>query len=792
MTKTLITPAEVLQKGSTVAGRYQILEELGRGGMGVVYKAEDTKLKRTVALKFLPPELTHIPDVKERFMREAQAAAALDHPNICTVYEFDEAEEKTFISMAYIEGQSLRKKLESGPLEPDEALRIATQVAEGLQIAHKKGVVHRDVKSANIMVTEDNQAKIMDFGLARMTGGTLLTQDGTAMGTIAYMSPEQARGEEVDHRTDIWSFGVVLYEMFGGQLPFMGEHDQAVVYSILNKKPEPLAELRSEIPLPIGQVVDKTLEKNPDKRYQQIDELLDDLKSISAGIVPEEIKARLRKEKLRRRKRAILYAGAVGLVIVVAVLALTLFTGRAEAIDSIAVLPLENLTGDEEQQYVVDSVTDELIGKLGQISGLKRVISRTSVMRYKETEKSLSDIARELNVGAIVEGTVYKVGDSIRVRFQLTDALTEEQNLWGETYERPMRDVLVIYSEVAQVIARELKIGLTQQEETRFADASQVNPESYDAYLKGLPHLDKLTPEALKIALQYFELALEIDPNNALAHVGVANVWIYRYQVGMVLRQEAIPLITTPLEKALELDNTLAEAHAMLAAYRCFTEWDWEGAEKEFQQALRLNPNLSFAHRVYSNLLCIMGRTEEALQHIELALELDPLNPISYIFYGMVLNYNRRHDDSMAAIRTSLEIEPNRNLDGWAETLRENGKHDEALAIYRKMFADDAELTAALEDGFKKASHKGAYRAVADLGAERYGKPGKRVRAATISGHYFHAENYDLAIDWLEKAYEEHDPGLPYLGLPSKDPLRSYPRFQALLRKMNLPVDEKE
>ena len=792
MTKTLITPAEVLQKGSTVAGRYQILEELGRGGMGVVYKAEDTKLKRTVALKFLPPELTHIPDVKERFMREAQAAAALDHPNICTVYEFDEAEEKTFISMAYIEGQSLRKKLESGPLEPDEALRIATQVAEGLQIAHKKGVVHRDVKSANILVDDRSQAKIMDFGLARMTGGTLLTQDGTAMGTIAYMSPEQARGEEVDHRTDIWSFGVVLYEMFGGQLPFMGEHDQAVVYSILNKKPEPLAELRSEIPLPIGQVVDKTLEKNPDKRYQQIDELLDDLKSISAGIVPEEIKARLRKEKLRRRKRAILYAGAVGLVIVVAVLALTLFTGRAEAIDSIAVLPLENLTGDEEQQYVVDSVTDELIGKLGQISGLKRVISRTSVMRYKETEKSLSDIARELNVGAIVEGTVYKVGDSIRVRFQLTDALTEEQNLWGETYERPMRDVLVIYSEVAQVIARELKIGLTQQEETRFADASQVNPESYDAYLKGLPHLDKLTPEALKIALQYFELALEIDPNNALAHVGVANVWIYRYQVGMVLRQEAIPLITTPLEKALELDNTLAEAHAMLAAYRCFTEWDWEGAEKEFQQALRLNPNLSFAHRVYSNLLCIMGRTEEALQHIELALELDPLNPISYIFYGMVLNYNRRHDDSMAAIRTSLEIEPNRNLDGWAETLRENGKHDEALAIYRKMFADDAELTAALEDGFKKASHKGAYRAVADLGAERYGKPGKRVRAATISGHYFHAENYDLAIDWLEKAYEEHDPGLPYLGLPSKDPLRSYPRFQALLRKMNLPVDEKE
>jgi serine/threonine protein kinase len=339
ITKTLITPTEKLQKGSTIAGRYQILEELGRGGMGVVYKAKDTKLKRTVALKFLPPELTHIPNVKDRFMREAQAAAALDHPNICTVYEFDETEEKTFISMAYIEGRSLRKKIESGPLELDEALRIATQVAEGLQMAHKKGVVHRDIKSANIMVMEDGQTKIMDFGLARVTGSTLLTKDGSTMGTVAYMSPEQARGEAVDHRTDIWSFGVVLYEMLTGELPFKGEHEQAIVFSIRKDKPKPITQIDAEISPSIEQVVDKALEKDADKRYQQVNELLDDLKSISAGIVPEEIKARLRKAKLLKRKRSILYAGAVGLVIVIAVLSLTLFTGRVEAIDSIAVLP---------------------------------------------------------------------------------------------------------------------------------------------------------------------------------------------------------------------------------------------------------------------------------------------------------------------------------------------------------------------------------------------------------------------------------------------------------------------
>jgi serine/threonine-protein kinase len=762
--------------------------------MGVVYKAEDTKLKRTVALKFLPPELTHIPDVKDRFMREAQAAAALDHPNICTVYEFDEAEKKTFISMAYVEGQSLRRKLESGPLELDEALRIATQAAQGLQIAHKKGVVHRDIKSANIMVTEDNQAKIMDFGLARMTGSTLITQEGMTMGTIAYMSPEQAQGEEVDHRTDIWSLGVVMYEMFGGQLPFMGEQDQAVVYSILNKKPKPLAELRSEIPVSIGQVIDKALEKNPDERYQQIDELLDDLKSISAGIVPEEIKVRLRKSKLRRRKRGILYTVAAGLVVAMVAIALNLFMGgRVEAIQSIAVLPFDNLTGDSGQEYFVDGATDEVINQLAKIQAW-RVISRTSSMHFKGVDKPLAEIARELNVDAVVEGTVYQTGESVRIGIKLIDVFPEEQNLWADTYNRPMTDVLIMYSEIASTIADKTQVNLTAEEMTRLTSASQVNPESYDNYLKGVPYLDKLTPEGFKIALQYFQLALEIDPNNALAHVGVANVWGSRYQMRIAPRQEAMPLITTPIEKALEIDNTLAEAHWTLAGHRCWREWDWEGAEKEFQQALRLNPNLADAHRGYSHFLCHMGRIEEALPHIERALELDPLNSKHHGFYGVVLFYHRRFDDAMGAFRTALDLEPYNwvALGGMCWILYFKEKHDEALAIYRKLYSYDAELTKALEGGFEKAGHKGAYLALADLMAEWYGKPGKSVYAMDISDNYFIAGNYDLAMDWLEKAYEEHDPILPYLGVPYFDPLRSNPRFQDLLRKMNLPVDEKD
>ena len=791
-TKTLQTPTKDLLKGSTFAGRYQLIEELGRGGMGVVYKAEDTKLKRKVALKFLPPELTHIPDVKERFMREAQAAAALDHPNICTVHEFDEAEEKTYISMAYIEGQSLRKKIESGPLELDEALRIATQVAEGLQEAHKKGVVHRDIKSANIMVAEDNQAKIMDFGLARMTGSTLLTKEGMTMGTIAYMSPEQAQGEEVDHRTDIWSFGVVLYEMFGGQLPFKGEHDQAVVYSILNKKPKPITDLRSEIPISIEQVVAKALEKNPDERYQQIDDLLDDLKSISAGIIPDEIKLRLRKAKLLRRKRAILYAGAAGLLIIMTVIGLGLFTGRAEAIDSVAVLPFENLTGDAEQEYFVDGVTDELIGQLAQIGAL-RVISRRSVMQYKGADKPLAEIARELNVDAVVEGTVHQVGESVRIRMQLIDVLPEERNLWAEIYDRAKTDVLVMYSEMARAIADEIQVKLTPEETTRLASARRVNPDAYEAYIKGRLHWYKLTPQDFETALQNFELALQKDPNYALAHTGVALVWGTRALFGIVPPNKAVPLAKAAAEKAVELDNTLAEAHYALAVIRAWGEWDWENAETAFLRAIELNPNYPDVHAYYSLFLSIMGRTEEALPYIERALELDPLTALFHGLYANVLHYQRRYDDSIAAARTALAMQP--KVPGARMALQYSyilkGMRDEQLAIQRARIALDPERVAAFERGLEEGGYEGAQRGIADVLAARYGKSGRWVfDAMGIALRYLDAGDYDRTIDWLEKAYEGHDLNLSALGSPLYDSLLSYPRFQDLLRRIGLPFEE--
>jgi len=793
LTKTLQTPVKVLIKGSTFAGRYKIIEELGRGGMGVVYKAEDTKLKRTVALKFLPPELTHIPDVKDRFMREAQAAAALDHPNICTVYEFDEAEEKTFISMAYVEGQSLRKKLESGPLELDEALRIALQAAQGLQTAHKKGVVHRDIKSANIMVTEDNQAKIMDFGLARKTGGTLITKDGTTMGTIAYMSPEQARGEEVDQRTDIWSFGVVLYEMFSGQLPFKGEHDQGVVYSILNQKPKPLTEVRAEIPVSIDQVVEKALEKNPDKRYQQINELLDDLKSISAGIVPEEIKARLRKEKLRKRKRAILYAGAVGLVIVIAVLALTLFTGRAEAIDSIAVLPLENLTGDTEKEYFVDVATEELIGQLGQISGLRRVISRTTVMKYKETDKTLSEIARELNVDCVVEGSVQQAGDRVRIQVRLIDALPEEQNLWGQTYERAMSDVLVMYGEMARAIAENIQVKLTTDETTRFSDVRQVNPEAYDALLMGMQKESPLTPQAFDIALEYYELALKKDPNYAAAHLAVARVWLFRNQLGYTPPREGGPKAKAAVLKALELDSNLAAGHALLAWVNFLYEWDWADAEVEWKRAIELNPNLGDS--VYSHFLWVMKRPEEAMAQMDRALQLDPLNEVVQVHHAFLLESAGRDDEALAQWRKLLRTSPQHPMAHWDFSVISLRKamYKESLAEMKAHYSclGDREVEEALTQGYAQSGYRGAMRRAADLLAARARKT--YVLSFDVAALYTIAGENAQALDWLEKGLEERSPHMPYVDAYMEfAPLRSDPRFQDLLRKMNLPVDKKE
>jgi serine/threonine-protein kinase len=782
VTKTLEKPIQELIGGTTFAGRYQIIEELGRGGMGVVYKAQDTKLKRTVALKFLPPELTHISEVKDRFIREAQAAAALDHPNICTVHEFDEAEDKTFISMAYIEGQSLKKKIESGPLELDEALRIATQVGEGLKEAHKKGVIHRDIKSANIMVDERGQAKIMDFGLARVAGGTLVTKEGMTMGTIAYMSPEQARGEEVDHRTDIWSLGVVLYEMFSGQLPFKGDHDQAVVYSILNEQPDQITNLRSEIPMSIEQLVGKALEKNPDERYQQIDDLLDDLRSISEGIVPEGVKARLRKAKLLRRKRAILYGGIAGVIIIMTVVALSLFTGHAGAIDSIAVLPLENLSGDPDQEYFSDGITDALINELSKISAL-RVISRTSMMQYKEVRKSLSEIARELNVDAVVEASVLTVGGRVQIRAQLIQASTEK-NLWAQSYEREISDILVLQSEMARAIASEILVKLTPQEETRLASAHQVNPEAYEAYLKGR-HYWSLWPEGSDRAIEYFQEATEKDPKYAPAYAGLALCYNF---LGFLNRppKEVYPKARAAALRALELDETLAEGHTAIGIVKLFFDWDWEGAERAWRRALELNPNSVEALRLsWNHLIWTKGQFEEGLAQARRARDLDPLNRFINSAAAYAYLTTRRYDEAIALYRRMLELYPNFGMARLqlAAVYTLKGMNTEALAEYKKLGEYPYPELGFL---YAKMGRRDDARRVADklirISTQKYVSP------FLVAILYAGLGDKDQAFAWLEKAYQDRSSLMAQLKVEASfDPLRSDPRFQDLLRRMNFP-----
>jgi serine/threonine protein kinase/Flp pilus assembly protein TadD len=788
LTKTIAVAREKLQIGSIFAERYEILDELGRGGMGVVYKAQDTKLRRTVALKFLPPELTHIPEFKGRFMQEAQAAAALDHPNICTVYEFDQADDKTFISMAFVEGQSLKKRIGSGPLELDEAIRIATQVAEGIQEAHSNEVIHRDIKSANIMLTIKNQPKIMDFGLARIAGGTQVTKEGMTMGTIAYMSPEQARGEDVDHRTDIWSLGVVLYEMIAGQLPFKGDRDQAVVYSILNEKPVPITSLRADIPESIEQIVSKSLEKNVDVRYQQIDELLDDLRSISEGVVPKSVGDRVKKERNRKINRAILYPSIAGFLILMIVITLSLFIGRSEAIDSIAVLPFDNLSNNPEQDYFSVGITDALINELAKISAL-RVISRTSVMQYKEVRKSLPEIARELDVDAVVEASIFSAGDKVQIRANLIQ-VPSEKNIWSQSYEREISDIMILQSEMAQTIAQEINVKLTAEEQALLQSARKVNPEAHDAYLNGRYFWNTRTKEGLFKGIEFFQQAIDIDPEFALAYVGLADSYGVMAAHGHMKPQEALPLGKQAVMKALLLDETLAEAYAIQAFLFSWYDKDWKMAEQVFKRSIELNPNYASAHQWYAELLAMTGRHDEAIAAAKRAQELDPLSPMISYDLGEKLYYAHRFDETIDHCLESLELFPNfpwtLNLMGWG--YMELSRFDEAAAEFQKaytmsggnnFFLGNLGYCYGLSGQPEKA--KDILDDLIELSRKEYVAP------LVFAFLYMGLGQWEETFDYLNAAMEEMDYALLFAAVDAGyGPIREDPRFQDLLRRMNL------
>jgi serine/threonine-protein kinase len=758
--------------GQTIS-HYRITEKLGEGGMGVVYRAEDLSLHRAVALKFLSPHALDDAESKERFLREARAAAILDHPNVCTVYEIDEQDGQAFLAMAFIEGQTLKEKIAQRPLKLDEALDIAIQAGEGLRAAHQKGIVHRDIKSANLMVTREGNVKITDFGLAQLAGQSGLTKSRTTLGTVAYMSPEQAQRQPVDRRTDVWSLAVVIYEMVTGRVPFEGEHEAAVLYSIIHSAPEPITAVRVGVPAALDRVVGKAMAKDPGQRYQHVADLLVDLRALQKGL-PVSAPA------LLRRRNLLVGAAAAGAAAVG--IAIGLRTGGSSAaISSIAVLPLENLSGDPEQEYFADGMTDALTTDLSKIASL-RMISRQTAMQYKGSKKPLKEIARELRVDAIVGGSVAREAGRVRVTAQLIDAATD-RNLWAESYEREIASILALQGEVARAIAGQVRVTLRPEEETRLAHGRQVNPETYEAYLKGLFWLNKGTPEAFDKAVAFFQEAVDKDPADPLAYAGLALGYVTAGHLSDS-PDYRVPPARAAAQRALQLDDTQADAHLALAVIEGYRDFQWGAAEKGMKRALELNPNLSFGHFQMAWLHWLYGRHNDAIASGKRAQELDPLS----IPYHWVTDFYRmagRHEEAIAECRRALDLNPMNFISRFVlgSTYSDQGRHEEALAEIRKAVEIAPNLRGYLAVVYARAGRtQEALKVLAELEAKKLTgfTAWERASINAVLG------NKDEAFRMLN--FQPHHDWLSSVGFMDEfKSLRGDPRFHALLKRMNLP-----
>ncbi|TDI81107.1 MAG: tetratricopeptide repeat protein [Caldithrix sp.] len=740
--------------GKTIS-HYQIIEKIGEGGMGIVYKAKDTTLERTVAIKFLPRQTATQAEERQRFYIEAKAAAALNHPNIATTHAIEEVEDDVFIVMEYIEGQELKQKIDAGPLPVEDAIHIILQIANGLQEAHKKGIVHRDIKSANIMLTGSGQIKIMDFGLAKVRGGAQVTQIGTTLGTAAYMSPEQARGEDVDHRTDIWSLGVVLYETIAGQLPFKGHYEQAVLYSILNEDPESITCLRRGVPTELEAIMNKALAKSPNERYQQVDGMLIDL-----NVLGKELETKSRQ------------------------------VPKEKCPPSVAVLPFVNVSPEKENEYFSDGMTEEIIDALTKVEGL-RVVSRTSVFAFKGKDQDIRKIGEQLNVSHVVEGSVRKAGNRVRITAQLIN-IADGYHLWSERFDREMEDVFTIQEEIAHMIVNALKIKLVHKAETPLVERSTENIKAYNLFLKGRYCWNKRTEAALKQCVNYFEQAIEIDPDYMLAYCGLADAYALLgiAEYGALPPMEVMPKAKAAAVKALEIDNTLAEAQTTVAHVKAFFDWDFTGADKEFNRAIELNPNYPFSHHWYALYLSAMERHDEAIAEEKRAQELEPLSLIINKNVGTIFYYARKYEQAIEQYKKALELDPDFARTHFFLGLAyiSNSMFEEAIAEIKKAITFSGENTvmlALLASAIAMSGKKDeATKILKDL--KKRLKRGY-VPSFNLAILYMGLDEKASAFEWLEKAYQERSSWLVSLKVePILDGLRSDPRFTALLKKVGL------
>ncbi len=776
-------------------GDYRIVDKLGAGGMGEVYRAHDAKLERDVALKVLPGDRFADDTARARLLREARAAARLNHPHICTVYEVGEADGQAFIAMELVEGEPLSARLARGPLPAEQTARYALQLADALAHAHERGVVHRDFKSANVVVTPDGRAKVLDFGLARQVrdgqideatkSQVSLTAAGAVMGTLAYMAPEQLRGEPADARSDIWALGVVAHEMASGARPFHGKTGFELSSAILSESPRAVP---AHVPLALRVVIERCLEKEPGRRYQRAGE-------VRAAVEAQQTGAAAPWGSwpyLGRRA----WMGLVAAVAVVAALLTALdvgglrtrLTGAAGAptIESLAVLPLENLSGDPGQDYFAVGMTETLITDLTRLGALRRVTARGSVMRYQGSSRPFAEIARELKVDALVTGSVMRAGGLVSVAVQLIDPLTEDQ-LWANRYERDLKDVIRLQNDIVAAIVGELRGQLTPGEQARLASASTVNPNAYDAYLRGRIEANRLSPQSLDRAMGYFQVALREDSGFALAHAGIARVWSIRGHLGYVRPRDAVPEAHAAVSKALALDGELVEAYRVLGGSQFYLEWNWEAALRSWQRAVELDPNDAELGPGRAAFSAAMGQTEGTATPFERALESDPYNPQLRDFYGHQLVRLRRYDEAIVQFQQVLssESEFSSSLNGLWRAYHLKQMYPEAAAHAARYLASRGhpDVADALNRDYASQGYVAAMRNAAAAMAVRSGT------SEGVARLYAFAGERSLALDWLGRAYQDGDSTMVYLKVdPTFDVLRDDPRFQALLGKMNFPL----